>query len=152
MNASYTLQKRDPTGGGLGGTLAEGLKIEPQYEQALMSFLGPWAFGLIAKDNEAIMTAIDHLKKEQLGQSLFFRYARGAAPKATAKQGRSPKGHRQGQGRRQRAQVGSKRQLTLCSATFSSLPTYAPRLTWRRSIPTSYSLARKVTWYRVERS
>ena len=92
MNASYTLQKRDPTGGGLGGTLAEGLKIEPRYEKALMSFLGPWAFGLIAKDNEAIMTAIDHLKKEKLGQSLFFRYAHGAAPKATAKQGRSPKG------------------------------------------------------------
>jgi chromosome segregation protein len=92
MNTSYALQKQDPTGGSLGGTLAEALKIEPEYEQALMSFLGPWAFGLLAKDNEAIIKAIDHLKEEQLGQSLFFRYAQGAAPKEVAGPGRAPKG------------------------------------------------------------
>ncbi len=78
MNTASTLQQQDPTGGGLGGTLAESLKIEPEHEKAVMSFLGPWAFGLIARDSEAIMLAIDHLKKEGLGQSLFFRYSSGA--------------------------------------------------------------------------
>jgi chromosome segregation protein len=75
MNTASTLQQQDPTGGGLGGTLADSLNIEPQYEKAVMGFLGPWAFGLIARDSEAIMLAIEHLKKEGLGQSLFFRYS-----------------------------------------------------------------------------
>jgi chromosome segregation protein len=91
-NTSYTLQKRDPTGGGLGGTLAESLKIEPQHEKALMGFLGPWAFGLLAKDDEAIIGAIEHLKEEKLGQSLFFRYTRTAEPDAAPKKGKLPGG------------------------------------------------------------
>jgi len=74
INTMAALKMSDPTGGGLGGTLAESLKIEPEYDTAIMSFLGPWAFGLIARDGEAIMQAIKHLKDQGLGQSLFFRH------------------------------------------------------------------------------
>lgn len=75
LNTAASLKAGDPTGGGLGGTLAESMKIRPEYESAVMSFLGPWAFGLIARDGETIKQAIMHLKRHGLGQSLFFRHS-----------------------------------------------------------------------------
>ncbi len=75
LNAAAALKAEDPTRGGLGGSLAESIKIVPEYEKAIMSFLGPWAFGLIARDAEAIKQAIGYLKKNGLGQSLFFRHS-----------------------------------------------------------------------------
>jgi chromosome segregation protein len=90
-NVVASLKRDDPAAGGLGGTLVEGLEIKPGNEKAVISFLGPWIFGVIARDTESILAAMKHLKKRDLGQGLFFRYvlesqvrmAGGAAPKGT---------------------------------------------------------------------
>jgi len=78
-NTSAALIENDPTGGGLGGMLVSSLKIEEAHETAINSYLGPWLFGLIARDTGTIVTAIEHLKKNSLGQGLFFKHA-GAEP------------------------------------------------------------------------
>lgn len=78
-NSAAALSGSDPTGGGLGGMLVESLKIEEGYETAVNSYLGPWLYGIIARDTNAIIVAIEHLKKAGLGRGLFFRHGIGAA-------------------------------------------------------------------------
>lgn len=74
------LLEDDPTSGGLGGMLITSLRIAPEFEKAIVGYLGPWAFGLLAKDTGAIKTAIKSLKARGLGQSLFLRYTEAGAP------------------------------------------------------------------------
>jgi len=78
-NTSAALLEADPTGGGLGGMLVSSIKIDPAHETAVASYLGPWLYGLVAKDTNAIIVAIEHLKEKQLGQGLFFKHS-GSAP------------------------------------------------------------------------
>lgn len=92
INASSALLESDPTGGGLTGTLASSLEVEPRYEVAIMSFLGPWAFGLAARDTDCIRLAVDYLKEEGLGQSLFFWSGAGRGPAPEASRERAPDG------------------------------------------------------------
>ncbi|MHB8896468.1 MAG: hypothetical protein ACYC99_14995, partial [Candidatus Geothermincolia bacterium] len=73
-NTSAALMEGDPTGGGLGGMLATSLEIDKAHEAAITSYLGPWLFGLVARDTRTIVTAIEHLKKHGLGQGLFFKH------------------------------------------------------------------------------
>jgi len=75
-NTTGALLAEDPTGGGLEGMLAGNLEIEPPYEAAVMGYLGPWVYGLAARDTRAIKVAIAYLKDKGMGQSLFFRPAR----------------------------------------------------------------------------
>ena len=77
LNTSGALLREDPTEGALGGMLVNSLKIDRRYERAIMGFLGPWAFGLLARDAGAIRTAIRYLKERRLGQSLFLLQSRG---------------------------------------------------------------------------
>ena len=91
LNVTASLKRDDPTGGGLGGTLAESIKIQEQYESSVMSFLGPWAFGLIARDADAIKQAVGHLKARGLGQSLFFRHTPGGPARRHGERG-APEG------------------------------------------------------------
>jgi len=78
-NTTSALLAEDPTGGGLGGVLADNMEIEPPYEATIMGYLGPWAYGLAARDTSAIKVAINYLKEKEMGQSLFFRPAREGA-------------------------------------------------------------------------
>ena len=82
IQATAGLIRDDPTKGGLGGMLIQGLKIEEPCERAVVGFLGPWAYALIAEDEGAIKKAIEHLKGEELGQSLFLKYDEGEEKKA----------------------------------------------------------------------
>ena len=84
IQATAGLIRDDPTKGGLGGMLIQGLTIEGPYERAIVGYLGPWAYALIAEDDSAIKKAINHLKGEALGQSLFLKYSDGAGKKAKA--------------------------------------------------------------------
>jgi chromosome segregation protein len=79
VNTSAALLKDDPTGGGLGSMLSGSIKIEPEHETAVNSFLGPWLCGIIARDTVSIVVAIDYLKENGLGQGLFFRHDGEAA-------------------------------------------------------------------------
>jgi len=72
-SVSAALIDSDPTGGRLEGMLAPDLKIDPSHESAIVGYLGPWLFGIVACDTNAIVVAIEHLKKKGLGQGLFFR-------------------------------------------------------------------------------
>jgi chromosome segregation protein len=78
-NASSALLEDDPTDGGLGGMLVTSLKIDPHYETAISGYLGPWLYGMVARDMNAIILAIEHLKSRGLGQALFFRHS-GSEP------------------------------------------------------------------------
>ncbi len=80
LNTVAALAAFDPTDGGLGGTLAQSARIESAWERAILDYLGPWAFGLIARDGDAIRAAIEHLKERGLGQSRFFKHSGGAGP------------------------------------------------------------------------
>ena len=71
-NATEALLSSDPTGGELSKPLIFSLEIEPKYEKAILSFIGPWAFGIACRDELAIRRAIEFLKERELGQSLFF--------------------------------------------------------------------------------
>jgi chromosome segregation protein len=79
LNTSAALLESDPTDGGLGGMLASNIKIDPKHETAINSYIGPWLCGIIARDTNAIIVAIEHLKEKGLGQGLFFRHD-SAAP------------------------------------------------------------------------
>lgn len=72
-NTSAALVADDPTGGGLGGMLVGSLEIDEGRETAICGYLGPWLYGVIARDTGAVVAAIGHLKKRGLGQGLFFR-------------------------------------------------------------------------------
>ena len=77
-NSATALLNEDPTGGRLEGMLAESIEIEPPHETAVMSYLGPWAYGLAVKDAHSIKAAIGYLKEKGMGQALFFRTGAGA--------------------------------------------------------------------------
>lgn len=91
-NTAGALIDGDPTGGRLGGTLAESLKIEPRYERAIMEFLGPWAFAVLAKDGDAVKAAIEYLKEKGLGQSLFLRSSGSPEPPPGLEEAPAPDG------------------------------------------------------------
>ncbi|MFH1149351.1 MAG: chromosome segregation protein SMC [Actinomycetota bacterium] len=74
VKTGSALLEDDPTGGDLGGMLINSLEIPAEYEKAIVAYLGPWAFGVLAKDTPAIKKAIKSLKTRGLGQSLFLRY------------------------------------------------------------------------------
>src|SRR5450759_1563819 len=61
LNTSAALLESDPTDGGLGGMLASKIKIDPKHETAINSYIGPWLCGIIARDTNAIIVAIEHL-------------------------------------------------------------------------------------------
>ncbi|MBU1670978.1 MAG: chromosome segregation protein SMC [Actinobacteria bacterium] len=84
------LLEDDPTGGDLGGMLINSLEIPDEYEKAILAYLGPWAFGVLAKDTPAIKKAIKSLKTRGLGQSLFLRYKEGG--RVTGDSGPVPEG------------------------------------------------------------
>ncbi|HEY5493581.1 MAG TPA: chromosome segregation protein SMC [Candidatus Anoxymicrobiaceae bacterium] len=93
LNTSTSLLEDDPTDGGLGGMLASSIRIDPAHETAINSYLGPWLCGIIARDTNAIIVAIEHLKEKGLGQGLFFRHdAAAAAPERSRRliEGASP--------------------------------------------------------------
>jgi chromosome segregation protein len=92
-NTTSALLSEDPTGGGLGGMLVDNMEIEPPYEAGIMGYLGPWAYGLAARDTSAIKVAIKYLKDKEMGQSLFFRPAREGAAVDT-ETGPAPEGTR----------------------------------------------------------
>ena len=73
-NTSAALLETDPTGGGLSGMLLTNLKVDPEHETAVTAYLGPWLYGLVARDTNAIIVSIEHLKKNGLGQGLFFKH------------------------------------------------------------------------------
>lgn len=72
LSTAALLRENDPTGGGLGGLLAEELTVQEPHQRAVLGYLGPWAFGLAARDADTITDAIAHLKETGLGQSIFF--------------------------------------------------------------------------------
>ncbi len=80
-SAASELEKSDPTGGGLSEMLAYYLEIEEGYEAAISGFLGPWLFGMLGKDDDALKRAIEYLKEEGMGKALFFRTQRNASGK-----------------------------------------------------------------------
>ncbi len=78
-NTSAALMDNDPTGGALGGMLVTSLHIDPAYETAIAGYLGPWLYGIVARDTGAIVESIEYLKRHGLGQGLFFKHG-AAAP------------------------------------------------------------------------
>lgn len=92
INTAGALRREDPTGGGLGGMLVESLKVSPEHETAIMGFLGPWAFGLLAADTNAIKRALEHLKESRMGQSLFFKGSGGPVSVVPETSGPVPEG------------------------------------------------------------
>lgn len=84
LQATAGLMRDDPARGGLGGMLIQGLTIEEPYERAVLSYLGPWSYALIASDDSAIKAAIKHLKGKELGQSLFLKHQGGEWREAEA--------------------------------------------------------------------
>jgi chromosome segregation protein len=90
LSSAGALMRNDPTGGGLGGMLVNNLRIERAYETAIMGFLGPWAFSLQARDANAVLSAVRHLKQRRLGQSLFFLHSQDGVHKATVEDVEAP--------------------------------------------------------------
>ncbi len=57
---------------GIKGMFLHFVKIDPEWERALESFLGPWLFALVAERMEDAVRARRMLREEQGGYALFF--------------------------------------------------------------------------------
>ncbi len=57
---------------GVRGMLLHHVKIDPEWEKALESLLGPWLFAVVVESKEAAVAAVSLLKEEEAGFALFL--------------------------------------------------------------------------------
>ncbi len=57
---------------GVHGTLIDLVEIQPEWEQAIESYLGRWLFGVVVDDLPVAVSAIRALKKEKAGVGVFL--------------------------------------------------------------------------------
>ena len=57
---------------GIRGMLLQHLTIDPEWEKALESLLGPWLFAVLVESSKDAMAAVSHLKTDEAGFALFL--------------------------------------------------------------------------------
>ncbi len=57
---------------GVHGTLVDLVEIQPEWEQAIESYLGRWLFSVVVEDLPGAVSAIRALKQEQAGVGIFL--------------------------------------------------------------------------------
>ena len=57
---------------GVHGIMLHHIKIDPRWEKAIESLLGPWLFAVVVESKEDAMAAVSLLKEEEAGFALFL--------------------------------------------------------------------------------